>query len=38
MNKQKLNTTENFSKIALTKTQAKAAPRLREFDEKELGE
>ena len=38
-NTQKLNTYGNhISKIALTKTQAKAAPRLKEFDEKELGE
>jgi len=39
MNKQKLNTYgNNFSKIALTKTQAKATPRLKKSDEKELGE
>ena len=38
-NTQNLNTYGNhISKIALTKTQAKAAPRLKEFDEKELGE
>lgn len=39
MSKQIMNTYGNhFSKIALTKTQTKAAPRLKEFDERELAE